>query len=153
MVALANTAVAVTIERPLVIFAGVLNMIALWWLYFSHLEKEAEGVRPKNLILYLNAHALLFGSIVLLASAYKNILKHGYEYVASDAILLSVGSFLVIATLIIIRHTILGLCLKIKLLMGMAGIFILVGYVSYLFESTNILMFGTCGLMLLFWPI
>lgn len=33
--------------------------------------------------------------------------------------------------------------------MGMAGIFILVGYVSYLFESTNILMFGTCGLMLL----
>ncbi len=150
VVALTNTVTTVDLVRPTVVFAGTINMIALWWLYFSHLEGEAEGRRPKNLPLYVHGHCFLFGSIVLMASAFKNILKHGYEFVLSDAVLLSAGAFLMITMLMLLRHAIFELTLKqLRLPSAVALICLLIGYLGYLLQSINIVMFGTSILLVL----
>jgi low temperature requirement protein LtrA len=70
VVALANTAGGFTVTEPSVIFSGLGMMIALWWLYFEHSDLH-QGVRPKNLLIFIHSHALLFGSIILLSVGYK----------------------------------------------------------------------------------
>ena len=107
VVALANTAVSAELERPFFVFSGLIMMIGLWWVYYWHLERLGEGVRPKNLFLYLHAHGFLFGSIILLAAGYKNMIKHGEAYTA-DFLLVTAGAIGVTITLTVIRNALHG---------------------------------------------
>jgi low temperature requirement protein LtrA len=70
VVALANTAGSYGATETSVIFSGLGMMIALWWLYFEHSDLH-QGVRPRNLMIFIHSHALLFGSIILLSVGYK----------------------------------------------------------------------------------
>lgn len=74
VVALANTATTFSVNEPAVLFSGLALMVALWWLYFEHSEVH-QGVRPKNLFVFLHAHGFLFGSIILLSVGYKLMLE------------------------------------------------------------------------------
>lgn len=75
VVALANTATNVSVAEPSIVFSGLGMMIALWWLYFEHSD-ERQGVRPRNLILFLHSHGFLFGCIILLSVGYKLAISH-----------------------------------------------------------------------------
>ena len=127
VVALANTAVTTDLTRPAFILSGLFLMIAVWWMYYYHLEQRAEGVRPKNLFLYLQAHGWLFGSIILLAAGYKNTIKHGtVEF--PDFIFITLGVIGLLTTLTVIRNALHGqlraltrtAAIGVVLLMGLA---------------------------------
>ena len=107
VVALANTAISVGVVQPALVFSGLIIMIALWWVYYYHLEQVGEGVRPNNLFLYLHAHGFLFGSIILLAAGYKNLLKHGDPYTA-DFLLITAGLSGLVVTQAVIRNALHG---------------------------------------------
>lgn len=107
VVALANTAASNDLKQPTIVFSGLFLVIAIWWVYFRHLERCGEGVRPKNLFLYLQAHAWLFGSIILLAAAFKNMLKHGSP-IDSDLVLYGLGLSGIAVTIFMIRYTLHG---------------------------------------------
>ena len=74
VVALANTATSLSVTEPAVIFSGLAFMVALWWLYFDHSDRY-QGVRPRSLFFFIHAHALMFGSLILLSVGYKLILE------------------------------------------------------------------------------
>ena len=71
VVALSNSLALQTVTMPSIVFSGLILMVALWWLYFEHLDECGVGARPQNLFAYLHAHGLLYGSIILLSVAYK----------------------------------------------------------------------------------
>lgn len=76
VVALANTATTtLSVNEPAILFSGLALMVSLWWLYFEHSDAH-QGVRPKNLFVFLHAHGFLFGSIIALSVGYKLTLKH-----------------------------------------------------------------------------
>lgn len=77
VVALANTAASLDALRPTILFSGLIIIVALWWLYFEYMERCAGDRRPQQFFLYVHAHGFLFGSIILLAASFKNLLKHG----------------------------------------------------------------------------
>lgn len=74
VVALSNTATALTLTEPAVLFSGLGLMVALWWLYFEYSDQHL-GKRPKNLFLFLHAHSVMFGSLILLSVGYKKVLQ------------------------------------------------------------------------------
>ena len=120
VVALANTSAGLDFVSTTIVFSGVFIIFALWWLYFGHLEECGTGKRPKNLFLYLHSHAFLFGSVILLAAAYKNMLEHG-AYMLADTLLLTAGVSLAAVTLAIIRMTLSGLSVR---LMQVGALFV-----------------------------
>lgn len=75
VVALANTSAGNTAVEPTVVLSGLIMMVSLWWLYFAHADLH-NGVRPKNLFLFLHAHGFLFGSIILLSIGYKLMISN-----------------------------------------------------------------------------
>ncbi|MEM9337028.1 MAG: low temperature requirement protein A [Patescibacteria group bacterium] len=107
VVALANTAVEVDLAQPIIVFSGLFIVICVWWVYFRHLERCGEGVRPRNLFLYLQAHGWLFGSIILLAASFKNMLKHGVP-TTGDLFLYGLGMIGIVVTIMVIRYTLHG---------------------------------------------
>ncbi len=131
VVALANTVTSLGVAQPIIVLSGVILMIALWWTYFGYLEKCAEGRRPNNMLLYLHAHAFLFGGVVVLSAAYKNFLKHE-ELLMSDQLLLTGGVLLISCTMIIIRNTLeTKNMMRTGAMRAMAIGIPLVGYIGY----------------------
>lgn len=102
VVAIANTAASSDVSRPVIVFSGLFLMMALWWLYYGYLERHGEGKRPKNLFIYQHAHNVLFVSVVILAAAYKNMLKHN-EPTITDLTLVGAGYVAMLASLLMIR--------------------------------------------------
>jgi low temperature requirement protein LtrA len=100
VVALSNTAAGLSVVEPAIIFSGLGMMIALWWLYFEHSDRN-QGVRPKNLFYFIHAHGFLFGSIILLSVGYKIAITQYESYAAGWFVVL--GSLGVVMTLTIIR--------------------------------------------------
>lgn len=74
VVALSNTATALSVTEPAIIFSGLALMIALWWLYFEDMDKH-QGTRPKNLFVFLHSHGFLFGSLIIISTGYKLLLE------------------------------------------------------------------------------
>lgn len=107
VVALANTAGGLKVAEPFIVISGLLIVIAIWWVYFPYLERCAEGVRPKNLFVYLQAHAALFSSIVLLAASFKSMLKHVYP-TSTDLVLYALGFVIASLAILAIRTSIHG---------------------------------------------
>ncbi len=70
VVALSNTTDSFSLIETSIVFSGLFMMIALWWLYFEHSD-DNQGVRPRNLFIFLHSHGFLFGSIILLSIGYK----------------------------------------------------------------------------------
>lgn len=138
VVALANTTLSIDIARPLFLLCGVVTIIALWWIYFEYMERCAQQRRPKNFFIYLHAHGFLFGSVVLLATAFKNFLKHGVPSQADLLIYFSaVGGILI--TIIAIRAALRGSTsvpevYKTLIAVGMFGVAYLV---SSVYESAG----------------
>ena len=95
VVAIANTVAEDAIQKPVIVLSGLVMMMAFWWTYFKHLDMCGAGRRPKNMMVYLYAHAWLFGSVVLTAAGFKNLLKHDTLYLTDLAIL--VGGVFVFA--------------------------------------------------------
>jgi low temperature requirement protein LtrA len=73
VVALSNSVESLVVSPMMIVFSGLGMMIALWWLYFEHSDIH-NGIRPKNLFVFIHAHGLLYGSIILISVAYKLIL-------------------------------------------------------------------------------
>lgn len=96
VVALSNTATELSLREPAVLFSGLLLMIALWWLYFEHSDRHL-GVRPKDLFIFLHAHAILFGSLILISAGYKLLLTEPTDsgllsvFVGATGIAASIG--------------------------------------------------------------
>ncbi len=109
VVALSNTATSVTLTEPLAMMAGLAFMVALWWLYFDHQDRTVD-VRPRNLFMFLHAHALLFGSIILLSVGYKFFLLYPEELRTLGFLLLGMGG--VVAALLLIRSSLHPLCVR-----------------------------------------
>jgi low temperature requirement protein LtrA len=89
-----------------VVFSGLVLMVALWWLYFEHSDKHA-GVRPKNLFIFLHAHGLLFCSLILLSVGYRTILE--VERAPAAFWLIAGGTISMLVAILLIRsmlHTI-----------------------------------------------
>ncbi len=102
VVALANTATSVSVVEPSIVFSGIGMMIALWWLYFEHSD-ERQGVRPRNLILFLHSHGFLFGSIILLSVGYK--LSISYPGSIEAVYFVIAGAVGGILSISVIRHS------------------------------------------------
>ena len=135
VVALTNTATSIDLARPLIVVSGMVVMISLWWVYFAYLERCAEGVRPRSLFVYLQSHAFLFGSIVLLAAAYKNMLKHN-EPTGSDLLLLGAGYLGIVGTVFLIRKSLHGVSKKKTVAAVLFCLFVLaVVTYGYLFDG------------------
>lgn len=90
VVALANTSASSETSLPHVVFSGLLIIIVIWWLYFDYLERCAAGRRPRQLFWYLQAHCLLFLSLIFVAAGYKNIITEG-AYAQLDVLLITIG--------------------------------------------------------------
>jgi low temperature requirement protein LtrA len=138
IVSLTNTVVQYGIKEPIVVLAGVISMLALWWAYFNHLERCALGKRPQNMFLYINAHGVLYGGVVLFAAAFKNILKHEH-LLLSDLLLLVFGVLAIGASLIAIRVTLKAskkqmTTAMLAMVLGIPAI----GYLGYLSHSASI---------------
>jgi len=121
VVALSNTAADLSIAEPTIVFAGLGMMIALWWLYFEYSDQR-QGIRPKNLFLYIHAHAFLFGSIILLSVGYKLAIEQTQTFVAGWFV--TAGAVGVLLTLTIIR---LMLHSRVKKTFLRSGVYLLVG--------------------------
>lgn len=100
VVALANTAGGLTSINPVIIFSGLGMMIALWWLYFEHSDMH-QGVRPKNLFIFIHTHGFLFGSLILLSVGYKLAIQHSFSLESS--LFVGVGVVGIAVTLLFIR--------------------------------------------------
>lgn len=100
VVALANTATNVSFTEPSIIFSGIGMMVALWWLYFEYFN-ERQGVRSKNLFMFLHSHSFLFGSVILLSVGYKLALSHPESLMA--AYFVAIGSVGALVALFVIR--------------------------------------------------
>ena len=100
VVALANSVGSMSVVEPLVIFAGLGTMISLWWLYFEHSDLH-QGVRPKNLIVFIHSHAFLFGSIILLSVGYKLAIETPNNF--ETAVFVACGTLGIAVTLLLIR--------------------------------------------------
>ncbi len=100
VVALANTSAGLSAVEPTVVLSGLVMMISLWWLYFAHADLH-NGVRPKNLFLFLHAHGFLFGSIILLSIGYKLMISN--TDILPALIFTGLGTIGVLVTLGVIR--------------------------------------------------
>ena len=121
VVALTNTAGKLSVVEPAVVFSGLAMMIALWWLYFEHGDLH-QGVRPRNLFLFLHAHGFMFGSIILLSVGYKLAIE--FSRSPEALLFIVVGSAGVAITLVVIRvmlHSSLSVVLR------RASVFLLAG--------------------------
>ncbi len=107
VVALSSSASRLTAHNITVVFAGLLLMIAFWWLYFEHSDRFS-GNRPWNLFYYLHAHGGLFLSLILLSVGYRLVLKEAGSVEA--LLLILVGAIGLSVTLIIIRAMLHPLC-------------------------------------------
>ncbi len=136
VVAIANTAAGGESTNPLVVVAGLIMMMAFWWTYFRHLEVCGSGLRPKNMILYLHAHAWLFGSVVLAAAGFKNLLKHT-ELLAADVALLVGGVFIFACMSFLIRGQLEGV-MRTGVMKFLIVVAPLVGYAAYLTADINV---------------
>lgn len=120
VVALSNSAQSFfSLTEPTVIFSGLGLMVALWWLYFDHID-EYQGVRPKHLFLFLHAHGLLFGSIILVSVAYK-LLLDGVEGIAPLSFLFT-GALGIATALLIIRANLHQVCRRSVVLIGLLAL-------------------------------
>lgn len=147
VVALANTAVSVGLTRPILVVCGIVSMIALWWLYFSYLERCGDGRRPKNLFIYLHSHAFLFGSVVLMAAAYKNILKHQSFY-SNDVALLVAGVILSIFTMVFVRKQLTpGIQNIVTAATVIAFGALIIAFFGYYFSSILLVVLGIAALL------
>lgn len=146
VVALANTVTKITLLQTIFVLTGVLTMIGLWWLYFPYLEHCGEGRRPKKLFYYLHAHAFLYGSVVLVAAAYKNILK-AQTFVLTDLLLLAAGFFGLAVTLLVVRAQLTGIGRRTILaafgFLVLLVLLVLVALASWILSS---LLLAVCGL-------
>lgn len=116
VVALSNSARSIlSLTEPTILFSGLGLMIALWWLYFEHID-DYRGVRPKHLFLFLHAHGILFGSIILVSVAYKLLLE-GAEGVAPLSFLF-IGAFGIAGALLVIRANLHQVCRRSVVLVG-----------------------------------
>jgi len=137
IVSLTNTTVGQTVHHPILVLSGVFSMIALWWAYFNHLEKCGTGKRPKNMLIYLHAHAMLYGSVVLIAAAYKNFLKHDLLLIP-DLLLLVAGVFVMGASLTTIRFMLRATNKAMaKAMVGMIIGVPVIGFLGYLTQSVT----------------
>ena len=147
VVALANTATDIELAQPFIVLSGVLIVLSLWWLYFEHLERFGEGVRPKNLQMYLHSHGFLFGSIILMAAAYKNILKHNIPTVP-DMILLTLGLIGTTFTITVIRTSLHGWFWQRSLYAGLViGVLVMVSCASVYTQNELFGVFINTGLV------
>jgi low temperature requirement protein LtrA len=115
VVALANTATALTAVEPYTVLLGLVFLAALWWLYFEYMDTHLE-VRPRNLFLFLHSHALLFGSVIALSVGYKFLLQSPQSYTAAGFLVLAYAG--VTLALLGIRSTLHPLCRRAGLLLG-----------------------------------
>ncbi len=116
VVALANTATALTVVEPFIVLSGLLFMIALWWLYFEYMDTHAD-VRPRNLFLFLHAHAGLYAGIILLSVGYKFLLSGIAPYPTVSFLFL--GMVLIALTLLLLRSTLHVLCWRAGVLLAL----------------------------------
>lgn len=100
VVALANSAGGFTAVEPAVIFSGLGMMIALWWLYFEHSDLH-QGVRPKNLMIFIHSHAFLYGSLIMLSVGYKLAIENANTL--ETATFIAVGTLGIALSLMLIR--------------------------------------------------
>ncbi len=107
VVALANTAISTGIVQPTIVLSGLAIVLAIWWLYFEYMERIGEGVRPKNLFVFLQAHGWLYGSLILLAAGYKEAIYHVTPR-ATDMVLITLGLIGVTVSLTFIRTALHG---------------------------------------------
>lgn len=114
VVALANTATTLSIVEPYTVLLGLSLMAALWWLYFEYMDTHL-AVRPRNLFLFLHAHAWLFGSIIALSVGYKFLLQS--ESSSTTALFLIIAFFGMTAALLAIRSTLHTLCWRAGILL------------------------------------
>jgi low temperature requirement protein LtrA len=110
VVALSNTATTLSFFEPVIVFSGLLVMVSVWWLYFEHHDRWALGTRPKNFFQYLHAHGFLYGSIILLSVAYKELLS-GDESVYTYGLLVG-GLVGIVAALVVMRLALYGFVLR-----------------------------------------
>ena len=138
IVSLTNTVVQYGIKEPIIVLAGVISMLALWWAYFNHLERCALGKRPQNMFAYINAHGILYGGVVLFAAAFKNILKHAH-LLLSDLLLLLFGVLGIGIAMIVIRLTLKATNKKMaRAMLGMVLGIPVIGFLGYLSHSASI---------------
>lgn len=146
VVALSNTATLVTLIEPLAVMAGLAFMVALWWLYFDHQDRTA-ALRPRNLFAFLHAHALLFGSIILLSVGYKFFLLYPDQLRTLYFLLLGIGG--IVASLLILRSALHPLCVRsVVMTVGIllaAGVVSLWGVHSRAITETTLLLTALFG--------
>jgi low temperature requirement protein LtrA len=107
VVALSSTAAKLNVAQPTVVLSGLVLMIALWWLYFEHSDRNT-GVRPKNFFIFLHSHGLLFASLILLSVGYRIILAEPNSLAAFW--LIAVGVTFLSLSIIFIRSMLHNIC-------------------------------------------
>ena len=149
VVGIANTIENIGAANPAIIFSSLIMMIAFWWTYFGHLEKCGEGVRPRNLMVYMQAHVSLILGIILIAAAFKNMLKH-VELITADLLLLVTGVFLFALMSYVIRGE---LDMNKKKRTGIMKFLIvsapITGYLVYLSKSVTVTVIVMSGMVAL----
>ena len=99
--------------------------------HFPHSAFFLRGV-------YLNAHGILYGGVVLFAAAYMNLLKHD-ALLLSDLLLLCFGVFVIGCALITIRLVLKATnkSMALAMIVMIAGI-PFIGYLGYLSHSITV---------------
>lgn len=136
VVALANTASALSVVEPFTVLSGLIFMMALWWLYFEHMDTHAE-VRPKNLFLFLHAHAGIFGGIILLSVGYKFLLLYPAE--TRTLVFIGAGMALIASMILLMRSTLHVLCRRAGILLAL-HVLIGVGALAHGLQFGNVIV-------------
>ena len=138
VVALSSTAARLTVVEPAVVLSGLVLMIAFWWLYFEHSDRNA-GIRPKNLFIFLHSHGLLFCSLILLSVGYRLVLAEPDSQAAFWLIVL--GAALMAASITIIRLMLHVVCapsaVKVSSLFGLG---IIAAALGYIYQQTVLML-------------
>jgi len=151
VVALANTAAwSFNLRNIIFVSAWIIQMIAVWWLYFPYIKHKLKWKRAKSFQVMLQSHIILLWSLVLLASWLKILLKQYESSFTEDFIFIS-GLFFIVASFNAIRAS---LTHKIKTSIMHICIFwlwivLLVSWIQ-LFQLSNIFLvvLGTLWLIL-----
>ncbi len=152
IVSLSNPTILQGSNQPVIVFAGLVMAISLWWAYFSHLDTCALAKRPHNIFVYLNAHAFLFVGVVLFAAAFKLLLKHD-TLLLPDLLLLIVGVSVVAFALTVIRLMFRDENRAVtRVLLGMIVGIPVIGVLAYQSHSTPVAVSLVAGWVVL-WAI
>lgn len=105
VVALVNSAAGkFDLHHLVIVLAGLMQMIALWWWYFPYIHNHAQGKRATWFQLMMQTHGFLYGSLILIAAGLKILVESPASSLGNMWIFLA-GVMLMVTTFNIIRAT------------------------------------------------